>query len=47
MNRWLILALAFLLCAALWTATHPPQPWDFFPAPLPVDPDELLKLNPV
>jgi hypothetical protein len=47
MTRWLLLALVFVLFAAYWTAAHPPQPWDFFPPPLPVDEDNLLDLNPV
>ena len=43
----LLLALAFVLFAAYWNATHPPQRWEFFPPSVPVDPEELGKLNPV
>jgi hypothetical protein len=47
MTRWLIIALVFVLLAALWSATHPPQKWDAFPTANPVPDDELLSLNPV
>jgi hypothetical protein len=46
MNRLYILALAFVLFAAYWTRTHPPERWDFIGGTLTVPDDELLELNP-